>query len=458
MDETQREQFKPSQNPALEQHILKWQLKSTKFHLENKEMVKRKPMPKITSKGMGKPCPTCGKIMSRGKGPSRLSLEHIVPRSTGGDNSYGGKYPQCIAMCYLCNQTRNKVVLAIGVDKVGTKKRVTPEAIRFLITQVYGEKEDLDRSMLKLFLERYELVHSKKIMEQEIVTSSEKVDTPRVVEDLPSQLVAHSKQRWWDPRTWFGKSSPLQSREVSPPSHLKSEVIQESSSVERIQPIYLNLTKEETLVQFENDLIEAIANENYSGKSFHSTSLIPLYSAYGGALKLREKLGMQDQNIDELLIHYFPTRFIVQNAGLNKIIHILDSTEDDDYEDDDYDYEPIEEKDMQGHVSEEIEVEDKPAPPVSMNVLFVREKIDVLLEQNSTEENRINCSHIRDAMTQLRDDDGTDWDSFFDGFDIHSDGTTDEKIELLLSSTGFKFNRIEVDAVAYLQFSLPHDF
>ena len=166
---------------------------------------------------------------------------------------------------------------------------------------------------------------------------------------------------------------------------------------------------------------------------------------------------MQDKNIDELLIHYFPTRFIVQNAGTNKIIHILDSTEDD-YFEDDYDYEPIEEHDMQEHVSEEIEVEEKPAPPVSMNVRFVRKNIDVLLEKTSTEENRISCSHIRDAMAQLRDDDGTDWDSFFDGFDIHSDGTTDEKIELLLSLIGFKFIRIEVDAVAHLQFSLPHDF
>jgi hypothetical protein len=455
MDEELKEQFEVSQNPALEQHIIEWQLKSTKFHLENKEMIKRKPMPKITAKGMGKPCPTCGKIMSRVKGPSRLSLEHIVPRSTGGDNSYDGIFPQCIAMCYLCNQTRNKVVLALGVDKVGTEKRVTPEAIRFLITQVYGVKEDLDRQMLKLFLERSALVRSR--AEREKTISSEKVDTSRVIEETTSSLVAPSKQRWWNPRTWFKKPSPLQSREISSPSHLKSEVSQESSSVKRIQSIYLNLTKEETLVQFETDLIEAIANENYSGKLFHSTSLLPLYSAYGGGLKLREKLGMKDKNIDELLIHYFPTRFIVQNAGLNKIIHILDSTEDD-YFEDDYDYEPIEEHDMQEHVSEEIEVEETPAPPVSMNVRFVRENIDVLLEQTSTEENRINCSHIRDAMAQLRDDDGTDWDSFFDDFDIHSDGTTDEKIELLLSLIGFKFIRIEVDAVAHLQFSLPHDF
>jgi len=428
----------PEKNQTLEQHILKWQVKSTKFHLENREMVKRKPMPKITAKGMGKPCPTCGKIMSRVKGPSQLSLEHIVPRSTGGDNSFDGRYPQCIPMCKLCNHTRNKVVLAIGVDTFETGKRVTPEAIRFLITQVYGEKKDLDSGMLNLFLQRSALDRSK--AEREVATSLEKTDTP---------LVAQSKPKWWNPRSWFEKSSSF-----------NSEISQESASVERIQPNYLNLTKEETLVQFEKDLIEAIANENYSGKSYHSTSLVALCSPYGGTGKLKEKIEMLGQTIDEILIHYFPTQFIVQNAGLNQIIHILAPMDDDDFEfvDDDFDFETVEEDEMQEHDVEEMEVEEQTAPPIPMKVIFVREKICDLLEQILTEEHRISCSHILEAMVQLRDDDGTDWEAFFDGFDIDSDGTINENIERLLSLIGFRFDRYESETEAYLQFSLPHNF
>ena len=172
---------------------------------------------------------------------------------------------------------------------------------------------------------------------------------------------------------------------------------------------------------------------------------------------------MQDEDIDTLLIHYFPTRFIVQNAGVNKIIHILEDIEEDivDFEDDLLDFEMAEEDDREEHVSEESEEEEQPPLQVSMKIVFLHEKIRALLRQNPTGESRISFTHILDAITQLRDDNGDDWDSFFESFDtfeIDSDGSIEENIEKLLSLSGFEIQRIQVDTVSYLEFSLPHDF
>jgi hypothetical protein len=439
---------------ALEQHILECQVNVAKFYLSNATQINRARLSALRHNEIGKPCPICGEKMSRRPGPSKLTIEHIVPVSCGGDNSYDGPFPQCVAMCELCNKSRNQVVLSIGSDGFGAEKRITPEAIRFLITQVYGKKEDLDQEMLKMFSQRNALVRSRhEATVREIITKQDDLE----IQSLTPPPVVQSRQKWWNPRTWFGKRIPRDSQGSTSSSHPQSKDIEKSPA------IYLNLTKEETLVQFEKDLITAIADVNYEGDSFHSYSLVPLYSAYGGGQKLREKLGMQDEDIDTLLIHYFPTRFIVQNAGVNKIIHILEDIEEDivDFEDDLLDFEMAEEDDREEHVSEESEEEEQPPLQVSMKIVFLHEKIRALLRQNPTGESRISFTHILDAITQLRDDNGDDWDSFFESFDsfeIDSDGSIEENIEKLLSLSGFEIQRIQVDTVSYLEFSLPHDF
>ena len=438
---------------ALEQHILECQVNVAKFYLSNNTQMNRARLLVLRRNGIGKPCPICDEKMSRRPGPSKLTIEHVVPVSCGGGNSYDGPFPQCVAMCDLCNDTRNQVVLTIGSDGFGEEKRITPKAIRFLITHIYGKKEDLNREMLEMFSQRYELARSQhEAKVREIITRPTQQDDLEI--DILTPLVAQSRQKWWDPRAWFGKRIPRGSQGSMSSPRLQSKDIEKSSAV------YLNLTKEETLRQFEKDLITAIADANSEGKSFHSYSLVSLYLAYGGGQKLREKLGMQDEDIDTLLIHYFPTRFIVQNAGVNKIIHILEDIEENvvDSEDDFLDFEMAEEDDMQEHVSEESEAEEQSPPPVSMKVRFVRDKICTLLRQNSTDENRISFTHLLDAITQLRDDNGDDWGSFFDSFEIASDGTINEGIEALLFLSGFNVKPIEVNAVTYLEFSLPHNF
>lgn len=104
----------------------------------------------IRIKGYGKCCPTCNVAMTKSKhedwsAPNDATVEHIVPLQLGGDNKTGGTYPNCIAMCYACNQARNSVV------RLAKKTNRVVSAVKFLIEQVYCIGVQLNKNHLSSY-------------------------------------------------------------------------------------------------------------------------------------------------------------------------------------------------------------------------------------------------------------------------------------------------------------------
>ena len=135
---------------SLESHIQNWIKKVEGFSGKSKG---RKGRKKISTDGVGKPCPTCNVQMVAGPKngkPFMSTIEHIIPLSMGGDNTYTGEFPQLTAMCFACNQARNKVVQA-------TKKSDRKGLVRFLITQVYGSLDDSLSAFMDVFKNHYKI-------------------------------------------------------------------------------------------------------------------------------------------------------------------------------------------------------------------------------------------------------------------------------------------------------------
>ena len=135
---------------SLESHIQNWVKKVEGFSGKSKG---RKGRKKISTDGVGKPCPTCNVQMVAGPKngkPFMSTIEHIIPLSMGGDNTYTGEFPQLTAMCFACNQARNKVVQA-------TKKSDRKGLVRFLITQVYGGVAYSQSAFMDLFNDHYQI-------------------------------------------------------------------------------------------------------------------------------------------------------------------------------------------------------------------------------------------------------------------------------------------------------------
>jgi len=134
----------------LESHIQDWIKKVEDF---SGKPTGRRAIKKISTGGIGRPCPTCNVQMvadpNNGK-PFMSTIEHIIPLSIGGDNTYTGEFPQLTAMCFACNQARNTVVQA-------TKKSDYKELVRFLITQVYGRVDDSQSAFMDLFKNEYKI-------------------------------------------------------------------------------------------------------------------------------------------------------------------------------------------------------------------------------------------------------------------------------------------------------------
>ena len=145
---------------VLENHIQKWIMKTAEF---TGKPLGRKAKKKISVEGIGKPCPTCNVQMvldPKNKNPFRATIEHIIPLSIGGDNTYTGQFPQLVAMCFACNQVRNKIMQ----DSKSDLKNL----VRFLIGQVHGPKVDLDTHFMKRFEEQYRVKTGRKLHHREM--------------------------------------------------------------------------------------------------------------------------------------------------------------------------------------------------------------------------------------------------------------------------------------------------
>lgn len=131
----------------LDSHIENWIERVENF---NGVAKKRSTPSRVKKDAAGKGCPTCNQQMVDEKGNIfKISAEHIIPLSMGGDNTASGDFPQVVAMCHACNTARNQTVLAVKESSKG------PMA-EFLIRQVYDPNvSNLNREYFSLFQKYY---------------------------------------------------------------------------------------------------------------------------------------------------------------------------------------------------------------------------------------------------------------------------------------------------------------
>jgi hypothetical protein len=119
---------KRTQAQDLGTHIEAWIERVEHF---NGTAKKRSTPSSVKKNARGKACPTCQQQMVEQKSsPHKISAEHIIPLSLGGDNTVSGSFPQVVAMCHACNTARNQLVLSVKENNRSTM-------VEFLIRQVY---------------------------------------------------------------------------------------------------------------------------------------------------------------------------------------------------------------------------------------------------------------------------------------------------------------------------------
>lgn len=111
---------------------------------------KRSTPSSVKKNAHGKACPTCQQQMvDKKSNPHKISAEHIIPLSLGGDNTVSGSFPQVVAMCHACNTARNQLVLAV-------KDSNKAPMVEFLIRQVYDPKiTNLNAEYFSIFKKFY---------------------------------------------------------------------------------------------------------------------------------------------------------------------------------------------------------------------------------------------------------------------------------------------------------------
>ena len=401
----------------LEAHILAWQKISDVKNIRDKD--KLRP---LVEKSRGKRCPTCDVEMSSSKGLYGLTIEHIVPVSHGGDNSYDGEFPQCVGMCWLCNQIRNLVVLEIGREKIRGRFKITDRAIRFLITQVHGKGEELDDQMSRLFWEKHQFASLQNIP----------------IEDYDI----------------FGDGEYVEFKiSQSEASTLETSAISDDSGNEDNKPIYVELSKEEAIAKLREDLISGIENSIRNDKLYRIERLEKLFLKHGSIEQFKQKIGMENLSINAILIRLYPNQFIIERKGTVQFIYSLG-------EEDYHFYNFAADVEVPALIEKKHEAQEDLGSnlpkPVPLPVLFARESMTALL--NAYNHSRISLESITEALDDLRKEDGESWDAYFAKFGVKDDGTDAERIHMLLTACGFLCRLEREQQLHFIQFELPHSF
>lgn len=407
----------------LEAHILACQ-KTAHDHKGGKTTRDYNKLRPLAKKSRGTQCPTCYVEMHASKGLFGLTIEHIVPVSHGGKNSYDGEFPQCVGMCWLCNQTRNKIVLEIGLEKKRGRVKITDRAIRFLITQVHGRGEELDEQMSRLFWEHHQLASSQNVP----------------VEDYDL----------------FGEGEYVEYK-ISPKetSNLQTPSFSNEISNEETKPVYIELSREKAIMKLREDLIRGIEDSITKDKLYRIEGLERLFLKFGSYRQFKQKVGIKNCSIETLLSQLYPNQFIVETKGTVQFIYTLDNENNHFYNF----AADVEIPDLNKKKFEPLEnVELKPIKPepVALPVLFARESISTLLDSNS--HTRISLKSITEALDDLRREDGESWDAYFAKFGVKDCGTRVECIHLLLTECGFSCSLEKEQQRHFIQFELPHPF
>jgi len=138
---------------GLANHVKRWKATVAAFVSSGSKMKKRQNRRAIATAAAGTPCPTCGRnLRASGKRRGTYStVEHIVPLNLGGDNTYTGAFPQCVAMCFDCNTVRNTLVAKEKASRTGTSPDRFDDLVEFLILQVYDAESIGDSPLWKAF-------------------------------------------------------------------------------------------------------------------------------------------------------------------------------------------------------------------------------------------------------------------------------------------------------------------
>ena len=144
---------------GLANHVKRWKGTVAAFVSSSSKMKKRQNRRAIATAAAGTPCPTCGRnLRATGKRHGTFStVEHIVPLNLGGDNTYTGAFPQCVAMCFDCNAVRNTLVGAEKASRTGTSPNRFDDLVEFLILQVYDPTSIGDSPLWKAFEREFTL-------------------------------------------------------------------------------------------------------------------------------------------------------------------------------------------------------------------------------------------------------------------------------------------------------------
>ena len=422
---------------ALEKHIRQQQSVVRQFYLQRNLAKERHSLTSISKKSNGKKCPTCGVIMKRGaKGNSKLTVEHIVPLSCGGDNSTSGQFPQCVGMCHLCNQTRNVLVCILGKKDFGTQNRLTDTAVRFLITQVYAPKTELDQELNRFFWERYNLAI-------------------RVAESKDSRYPAYSQ--------------PQQNTSYSPADDSLLRILEDADSGEPV-PKFNSNSREfvdaakrvdsiikfgQLMTEFERQLRERITEKNSEQSMFSFDDLQSLVSSLGK--EFIEVTGVQEQGYDVFLYRNFENEFIVQSVEDSKVIHIAELEEEHSLLEVS-DAEPLHEFSLDEFAAQNPAPIQKELPKVetSKEVQFFRSSI----EQHIPTEGRssVNIDVIRQVVEFLCNLDGMELNDYMNNFDISIDDELNLQLISLLRKNGFDCRLQVLDGAPNVMFTLPHPF
>ena len=143
----------------LANHVKRWKGTVAAFISSGSRMKKRQNRRAIATAAAAPPCPTCGRnLRASGKRRGTYStVEHIVPLNLGGDNTYTGAFPQCVAMCFDCNAVRNTLVAVEKASRTGTSPNRFDDLVEFLILQVYDPASIGDSPLWKAFEREFTL-------------------------------------------------------------------------------------------------------------------------------------------------------------------------------------------------------------------------------------------------------------------------------------------------------------
>ena len=341
------------------------------------------------------------------------------------------------------------VVVTRGKKSYGTQDRLTDRAVRFLITQVYGSKNDLDSELSAFFQERYNLA-----------IRAAKAKTARYPMHSTYQQSTYSTPTD-DSLLRIYDDDDLENQA----KHSSGSVPQfDSSSSEFIEAqnqINSNLKFGQSMVEFEHQLRMEIQKKNDDGAMFSFEDLQVLISSLDKNNGFIEVTGIDEQDYDVFLYLHFEEQFIVQSVENSKYIHLVEE-EDLDASTEERTTEPLHEVSLDAFESPESEIlesdlqEKAKKNQTSLKVQIFRKTIDDLIASDT--QYAVEIEQIQTVLVWLCNQDGLEWDDYIMQHGISKNDDRNLEMIALLQKNGFSCTLQMKKNKLYAEFTLPHPF